>query len=92
MLEEMELCVKMCEMLEDVMFGFMCFVVEIKLLTDKGFYRVRAYRYANSTTGDVIELVCVIYGDVEGCENVLVCVYDVCFMLEVLGLMKCDCK
>ncbi len=68
------------------------FVAETKLPTDRGFYRVRAYRHANPNTGEVTEPVCVIYGEVEGREDVPVRVHDACFTSEVLGSMKCDCK
>ena len=90
--EETESRAKMREMSEDATLGLTRFVAETKLPTDKGFYRVRAYRHANPTTGDVTEPVCVIYGDVEGRENVPVRVHDACFTSEVLGSMKCDCK
>ena len=33
-----------------------------------------------------------IYGNVEGLENVPVRVHDACFTSEVLGSLKCDCK
>ena len=68
------------------------FVAETKLPTDRGFYRVRAYRHANPNTGEVTEPVCVIYGEVEGREDVPVRVHDACFTSEVLGSLKCDCK
>jgi GTP cyclohydrolase II len=68
------------------------FVAETKLPTDRGFYRVRAYRHVNPNTGEVTEPVCVIYGEVEGREDVPVRVHDACFTSEVLGSMKCDCK
>ena len=68
------------------------FVAETTLPTDRGFYRVRAYRHLNPNTGEVSEPVCVIHGEVEGREDVPVRVHDACFTSEVLGLMKCDCK
>lgn len=68
------------------------FVAETKLPTDRGFYRVRAYRHVNPNTGEVTEPVCVVYGEVEGREDVPVRVHDACFTSEVLGSMKCDCK
>ena len=46
----------------------------------------------NPNTGEVTEPVCVIYGEVEGREDVPVRVHDACFTSEVLGSMKCDCK
>ena len=72
--------------------GATTFVAETKLPTDRGFYRVRAYRHVNPNTGEVTEPVCVIYGEVEGREDVPVRVHDACFTSEVLGSMKCDCK
>ena len=68
------------------------FVAETTLPTDRGFYRVRAYRHLNPNTGEVSEPVCVIHGEVEGREDVPVRVHDACFTSEVLGSMKCDCK
>ena len=72
--------------------GATTFVAETRLPTERGFYRVRAYRHANPNTGEVTEPVCVIYGEVEGQEDVPVRVHDACFTSEVLGSMKCDCK
>jgi len=68
------------------------FVAETKLPTDRGFYRVRAYRHTNPVSGEVTEPVSVVYGDVEGREDVPVRVHDACFTSEVLGSLKCDCK
>ena len=68
------------------------FVAETKLPTDRGFYRVRAYRHTNPVSGEVTEPVCVVYGDVGGREDVPVRVHDACFTSEVLGSLKCDCK
>ena len=68
------------------------FVAETRLPTERGFYRVRGYRHANPNTGAVTEPVCVVYGDVEGLEDVPLRVHDACFTSEVLGSMKCDCK
>ena len=65
---------------------------ETTLPTDRGFYRVRAYRHLNPNTGEVSEPVCVIHGEVEGREDVPVRVHDDASRGQVLGLMKCDCK
>lgn len=72
--------------------GETAFVAETKLPTDRGFYRVRAYRHANPLTGEVTEPVCLVYGEVEGQSDVPVRVHDACFTSEVLGSLKCDCK
>jgi len=72
--------------------GETTFVAETKLPTERGFYRVRAYRHANPLTGEVTEPVCLVYGDVEGKSDVPVRVHDACFTSEVLGSLKCDCK
>lgn len=64
------------------------FVAETKLPTTRGGFRVRAYRDRISGT----EPVAIVYGDVEGREDVPVRVHDECFTSEVLGSLKCDCK
>jgi len=64
------------------------FVAETLLPTDKGHYRVRAYRDPRSGT----EPVAIISGQVEGRRDVLVRVHDECLTSEVLGSLKCDCK
>ena len=76
----------------DVGSSLTTFVAETKLPTDRGFYRVRAYRHTNPVSGEVTEPVCVVYGDVGGREDVPVRVHDACFTSEVLGSLKCDCK
>lgn len=64
------------------------FVAETQLPTDKGVFRVRAYRdHVDST-----ELVAMMVGDVAGKSDVPVRVHDECFTSEVLGSLKCDCR
>mmetsp|Transcript_46367 Transcript_46367/g.118386 ORF Transcript_46367/g.118386 Transcript_46367/m.118386 type:complete len:307 (+) Transcript_46367:152-1072(+) len=65
------------------------FVAETLLPTRTGKFRVRAYRHTvgNTTTEPSV----IIYGNVEGQQNVPVRVHDACFTSEVLGSMKCDC-
>lgn len=64
------------------------FVAETLLPTDRGAYRVRAYRDGTSNT----EPVAIIWGDIEGREEIPVRVHDECLTSEVLGSLKCDCK
>jgi len=65
------------------------FVAETNLPTDKGTFRVRSYR---STVDASYEPTAIIFGKVEGLENVPIRVHDACFTSEVLGSQKCDCK
>ncbi len=64
------------------------FVAETQLPTEKGVYRVRAYK----DNIDGTEPVAIIIGDVYGAESLPVRVHDECFTSEVLGSLKCDCK
>jgi GTP cyclohydrolase II len=64
------------------------FVAETLLPTEKGHYRVRAYRDHASGT----EPLAIVWGEVEGREAVPVRVHDECLTSEVLGSLKCDCK
>jgi len=64
------------------------FVAETLLPTDKGHYRVRAYK-DNVTKHEVM---CIIYGKIEGSSGLHVRCHDQCFTSEVLGSQKCDCK
>jgi len=64
------------------------FVAETLLPTEKGHFRVRAYK--DNVTKQ--EIMCIIFGKVEGGVNVHVRCHDQCFTSEVLGSMKCDCK
>jgi len=64
------------------------FVAETLLPTDKGSYRVRAYRDGVDDT----EPVAIVFGDVSGGVDVPVRVHDECFTSEVLGSLKCDCR
>jgi len=64
------------------------YVAETNLPTDKGIFRIRAYR---SHTEKSYEPQAVIYGKVEDGEDVIR-VHDACFTSEVLGSQKCDCK
>jgi len=68
------------------------FIAETNLPTDKGFYRLRGYRHRGPKTHVITEPTCMIFGQVEGLENVPVRVHDACFTSEVLGSLKCDCK
>eukprot|EP00468_Gymnochlora_sp_CCMP2014_P003920 CAMPEP_0167761450 /NCGR_PEP_ID=MMETSP0110_2-20121227/12181_1 /TAXON_ID=629695 /ORGANISM="Gymnochlora sp., Strain CCMP2014" /LENGTH=376 /DNA_ID=CAMNT_0007648139 /DNA_START=121 /DNA_END=1251 /DNA_ORIENTATION=- len=64
------------------------FVAETLLPTDKGKYRVRAYK-DNETKQ---EIMCIIWGKIEGGNGIHVRCHDQCFTSEVLGSLKCDCK
>jgi len=64
------------------------FVAETLLPTERGSYRVRAYRDAASGT----EPLAVVWGDVEGTADVPVRIHDECLTSEVLGSLKCDCR
>ena len=64
------------------------FVAETLLPTDKGAYRVRAYRDGVDDT----EPVAIVFGDVADGLDVPVRVHDECFTSEVLGSLKCDCR
>eukprot|EP01114_Cavostelium_apophysatum_P024723 TRINITY_DN977_c0_g1_i1.p1 TRINITY_DN977_c0_g1~~TRINITY_DN977_c0_g1_i1.p1 ORF type:complete len:254 (-),score=35.66 TRINITY_DN977_c0_g1_i1:15-776(-) len=65
------------------------FIAETNLPTNKGVYRVRAYR-SNKNPG--YEPQAIIFGKVEGLEEVPIRVHDACFTSEVIGSQKCDCK
>lgn len=64
------------------------FVAETLLPTDKGTFRVRAYR----DHVDGTEPVAVVCGDIGDGLDVPVRVHDECLTSEVLGSLKCDCK
>ena len=64
------------------------FVSETLLPTERGSYRVRAYRDLQSGT----EPVAIVSGKVYGMDEVPVRVHDECFTSEVLGSLKCDCR
>ena len=64
------------------------FVSETLLPTERGSFRVRAYRDPVSGT----EPVAIVSGDVSGLHDVPVRVHDECFTSEVLGSLKCDCR
>lgn len=64
------------------------FVAETLLPTERGAFRVRAYR--DRATGT--EPLAIVAGEVEGRAGVLVRVHDECLTSEVLGSLKCDCK
>ncbi|MEO0599912.1 MAG: GTP cyclohydrolase II [Myxococcota bacterium] len=64
------------------------FVAETCLPTERGPYRVRAYRDHISNT----EPVAIIWGDVEGRRHLPVRVHDECATSEVFGSLKCDCR
>lgn len=65
------------------------FIAETNLPTHNGVYRVRAYR---STNRAHYEPQAIIFGNVEGAEDVPIRVHDACFTSEVIGSKKCDCK
>mmetsp|Transcript_18220 Transcript_18220/g.22358 ORF Transcript_18220/g.22358 Transcript_18220/m.22358 type:complete len:444 (+) Transcript_18220:198-1529(+) len=64
------------------------FIAETSLPTDKGRFRVRAYR--DPVTG--AEPLALIVGNVEGQSEVVCRVHDQCVTSEVLGSLRCDCK
>uniref|UniRef100_A0A7S2U248 GTP cyclohydrolase II n=1 Tax=Lotharella oceanica TaxID=641309 RepID=A0A7S2U248_9EUKA len=64
------------------------FVAETLLPTNKGKYRVRAYK--DNVTKQ--EIMCIISGKIEGSEGLHVRCHDQCFTSEVLWSLKCDCK
>jgi len=64
------------------------FVAETCLPTERGPYRVRAYRDHASNT----EPVALVWGEVEGRRHLPVRVHDECATSEVFGSLKCDCK
>ena len=66
----------------------LAFVAETSMPTDKGRFRVRAYR--DTETG--AEPLAILEGEVENREGVLCRVHDQCMTSEVFGSVKCDCK
>ena len=64
------------------------FIAETSLPTEKGRFRVRAYR-DNETGAEPLAL---IVGDVERSKDVICRVHDQCVTSEVFGSLKCDCK
>jgi GTP cyclohydrolase II len=52
---------------------------------------MRSYVY-RSFSGQQLEPVAIIYGDIAGKSDVLVRVHDQCFTSEVMGSLRCDCK
>jgi GTP cyclohydrolase II len=64
------------------------FVAETQLPTERGLYRVRAYR----DRYDGSEPLAIVQGDVAGMADVPVRVHDECLTSEVLGSLKCDCR
>jgi len=67
------------------------FVAETLLPTALGKYRVRAYT-DTSKTGANADILCMIWGKVEGLSDVIIRVHDQCFTSEVFGSLKCDCR
>lgn len=63
------------------------YVAETRLPTERGTYRVRAYREADGG-----EPLAIVYGEPEGQAGVLVRVHDECLTSEVLGSLRCDCR
>ncbi|CAM9196075.1 unnamed protein product [Ectocarpus sp. 13 AM-2016] len=70
--------------------GCTTFVSECSLPTEKGNFRLRAYRYADGVKTH--EPVVMVAGQVRGRENVPVRVHDQCQTSEVLGSKRCDCR
>ncbi|CAM9601670.1 unnamed protein product, partial [Hapterophycus canaliculatus] len=70
--------------------GCTSFVSECSLPTDKGNFRLRAYRYRDSKKSH--EPVVMVAGDVRGREKLPVRVHDQCQTSEVLGSKRCDCR
>lgn len=70
--------------------GCTSFVSECGLPTDKGRFRLRAYRYHGSDKSH--EPVVMVAGKVRGREGVPVRVHDQCQTSEVFGSKKCDCR
>ena len=64
------------------------FVAETMLPTERGTYRVRAYRDHRSGT----EPLAIVWGEVEGRADLPVRIHDECLTSEVLGSLKCDCR
>lgn len=64
------------------------FIAETSLPTNKGRFRVRAYR--DPVTG--AEPLALIVGNIESQSEVVCRVHDQCVTSEVLGSLRCDCK
>ncbi len=58
-----------------------------RIPTSEGEFSLRYYR----NNLDNKEHLALVYGDVTGCENVLVRVHSECFTGDVLGSLRCDC-
>jgi GTP cyclohydrolase II/3,4-dihydroxy 2-butanone 4-phosphate synthase/GTP cyclohydrolase II len=69
---------------------FTKFIAECDLPTDRGYFKMRSYKYSSPRMK--LEPVAVIHGDVNGLENVLVRVHDQCLTSEVFGSLRCDCR
>lgn len=67
------------------------FVAECMLPTKLGAFRMRSYVY-RSPSGQQLEPVALIYGDIADKSDVLVRVHDQCFTSEVMGSLRCDCR
>ncbi|CAM9117543.1 unnamed protein product [Discosporangium mesarthrocarpum] len=70
--------------------GCTSLVSECELPTDKGHFRLRAYRYTGPEKSH--EPVVMIAGDVRGREHLPVRVHDQCQTSEVFGSKRCDCR
>lgn len=78
------------------------FVAECKLPTEKGMFRLRAYRYRGAKVvlrnGERVldwtemEPVVMMHGEINPEKTCVVRVHDQCFTSEVLGSQRCDCK
>lgn len=68
------------------------FVAETNLPTDKGMFRVRAYKDLSKGNSVDSEIMCIIKGDIENSSDVIIRVHDQCYTSEILGSLKCDCR
>lgn len=69
------------------------FVAETLLPTVKGKYRVRAYQDQSELGAlEHREIMVIVWGRPEQCDNVPLRVHDACFTSEVLHSLKCDCR
>lgn len=68
------------------------FIAETLLPTRHGKFRLRGYKHSIDAAATFTEPTAIIFGQVEGQENVPVRVHDACYTSEVLGSLKCDCS
>lgn len=67
------------------------FVAETQLPTEKGVYRVIAYKDI-SKSGEEADIIVIADGDIEDRKEVVCRVHDQCFTSEVIHSLKCDCR